>query len=62
MGLPNILETIDYIRLVVGAINEGRIEAKTVEGMTDEQIEDYITKLQEDAQAEIDRGREIDPK
>jgi len=52
---------IDYIRLFAAAVNQGRIDARDIPDMSDEGIEALITQLQADAQAEIDRGRAIDP-
>jgi len=55
--MPNgILGDVDHVRLMVNAIVEGRIEAKTVQDMTDEQLVDYIAKLQKDARDAVEAG------
>jgi len=62
MPQPNdVAGYIDYIRLLIKAIIEERIEAKTVAEMSDEQVADYLSRLQMETAAEIERGREIDP-
>jgi hypothetical protein len=57
----DVIGYIDYIRLLIEAINSGRIEAKTIAGMSDEQISDYLKRLQTETAAEVERGREVDP-
>lgn len=47
---------INHVRLVVKAIADGRIEARQVEGMTDEQLDDYIARLLGEAKDEIAEG------
>lgn len=47
---------IDHVRLLIDAITEGRIEARTVKGMTDEQLTDYIARLRVEAHAAVDDG------
>ena len=52
---------IEFFRLIIEAINQGKISSREVAGLSDEGVEALITQLQADAQAEVDRGRQIDP-
>ena len=57
-----IAGAIDHVRLMVDAIVDGRIEARTVKGMTDEQLTDYIARLRQEARDEVEAGyRRHDP-
>lgn len=51
---------INHVRLIIKAIKDGRITAHDVDGMTDEQIDQFIEHEQARAQAAVDRGRELD--
>jgi hypothetical protein len=53
------LKTIEYLRRIVTAIAEGRIEARQVAEMTDEQIVDYSTRLGDEWEAAINEGKEL---
>lgn len=47
---------INHARLLINAIAEGRIEAKTLQDMTDEQLSDYIVRLQGELESEVAEG------
>lgn len=47
---------INHIRLLVEAITSGRVEARTIKDMTDDQLTDYISRLRDEARAEVERG------
>lgn len=51
---------INHARLLIQAIRDGRIEAKTIIDMDDSQLEEYVTRLKSEAHAEVDRGRELE--
>lgn len=51
-----IAGAIDHVRMMVDAIVEGRIEARTIKDMTDEQLVDYIARLQGEARDEVEAG------
>lgn len=51
-----ITGAIDHIRLLIEAIVEGRVEARTIKDMTDEQLGDYVARLRDELAAEVDRG------
>lgn len=51
-----ITGAIDHVRLLIEAIVSGRVEAREVQGMSDEQLEAYITRLRDEAHSEVDRG------
>lgn len=51
---------IEYVRLIVNAIKRGRVQAATVDAMTDEEVGQLIEQLQAADQAEIDRGHALD--
>lgn len=48
---------INHIRLLVEAITSGRVEARTIKDMTDDQLTDYVARLRDEARAEVDRGK-----
>jgi hypothetical protein len=56
----SIQGAINHIRLIVDAIVSGKIEAKTVAGMTDDQLDQYVTRLQQEARAATDEGDQLD--
>ena len=60
--MPNdpVTGAIDYVRLIINAIAAGRAEARELKDLTDEGLEAKIKQLQDDAQAEIDRGKALD--
>jgi hypothetical protein len=51
---------VDFVRLIATAIADGRTEAKTVAGMTDEQIDLFIQKLLDETGAEVQRGKDLE--
>jgi hypothetical protein len=51
-----ITGAIDHVRLMVNAIVEGRIEARTVKDMSDEQLVDYIARLRQEAGDAVEAG------
>ena len=56
MPKDTISGAIDHVRLLIDAIVEGRIEARTVKGMTDEQLTDYVARLRDEAHSAVDDG------
>lgn len=54
--MPDIPGTIDYLTLVLRAIADGRVEARTLLDMTPEQREEYKQRLIAEERAEIERG------
>lgn len=53
------IKLVEYIRLLALAMAEGRIEAKEVAAMTDEQIQDYIARLDGEWAAAIAEGERL---
>jgi hypothetical protein len=51
-----ITGAIDHVRLMVDAIVQGRIEARTVKDMSDEQLVDYIARLRQEARDAVETG------
>ena len=56
--MPNdpIAGVIDHVRLLIEALVNGRVEARTIKDMTDEQLGDYIARLQQEARDEVEAG------
>jgi uncharacterized protein YktB (UPF0637 family) len=55
--MPDLIAgTIQHIRLIVDAIASGRVEARTVKEMTDEQLGEYVARLRDEARAEVTAG------
>ncbi len=55
-----ITGAIDFVRLIAQAIADGRVEAATVAGMTDDQVEAFIQKLLDETGAEVQRGKDLE--
>lgn len=51
--------TINHIRRIVTAIADGRIEARSIKDMTDEQVEEYISRLRREAREAVNEGYAI---
>lgn len=54
-----ITGAIDHVRLLISAIVEGRIEAKEIHGMADEQLTAYVERLRQEAHSEVERGYQM---
>lgn len=50
---------IEHVRLIIEAVADSRVEARTIAGMSDEQLTEYRDKLRDEAAAEIERGKRM---
>jgi hypothetical protein len=57
--MPDITGAINQFRRILEAIADGRVEARTVAGMTDEQLEEYNARLTAEAEAEVQKGYDL---
>jgi len=57
--MSEITNAIDFVRRLIEAINAGRVEARTLKEMTDEQLADYHARLVDEERAEIERGKAL---
>jgi len=51
---------INHIRLLIDAIVSGKVEARTIQGMTDDQLDAYVTRLRQEAGDEVARGYDLE--
>jgi len=57
--MSDITNAADYLRRIIQAIADGRIEARSVLDMTAEQIDEYHARLVDEEKAEIERGKKM---
>lgn len=55
-----IADAIEYARILVQAVLDGKIEARDIPGMSDEALESFIDRVKAEARAEVERGRELE--
>ena len=51
---------INELRLLIDAIVSGKVEARTIQGMTDEQLDAYIARLRSEAGDAVAEGYDLE--
>lgn len=59
MPQSDVLGWIEHVRLLIEAVSSGRVEARTVKDMTDEQLEEYVAKLRDELADEVEKGKKL---